>query len=172
MKFFLKKLIKYSFIFFITITLLLSKVLAEPTTNEGNFSVTNENKTATGVAFNPSGTKMYVVGIDGGGSDDSIAQYSLSEPFNVSTSVLDQNIDISSKENKAQGIKFNADGTKVLVLGAQGAGVDVWDLTTSYDVTTLTVADTVFTSIGGNQRGFDFNNDGTKMFVLQLAELQ
>jgi hypothetical protein len=45
-------------------------------------------------------------------------------------------------------------------------------LTTSYDVTTLTVADTVFTSIGGNPRGFDFNNDGTKMFVLQLAELQ
>ena len=31
MKFFLKKLIKYSFIFFITMTLLLSKVLAEPT---------------------------------------------------------------------------------------------------------------------------------------------
>ena len=172
MKFFLKKLIKYSFIFFITITLLLSKVLAEPTTNEGNFSVTNENKTATGVGFNPSGTKMYVVGINGLGSNASIAQYSLSEPFNVSTSVLDQNIDISSKENKAQGIKFNADGTKVLVLGTQGDGVDVWDLTTPYDVTTLTVADTVFTSIGGNPRGFDFNNDGTKMFVLQLAELQ
>ena len=166
------KSIKYSFIFFIIITLLLSKASAEPTTNEANFSVTNENKTATGVGFNPSGTKMYVVGINGLGSNASIAQYSLSEPFNVSTSVLDQNIDISSKENKAQGIKFNADGTKVLVLGTQGDGVDVWDLTTPYDVTTLTVADTVFTSIGGNPRGFDFNNDGTKMFVLQLAELQ
>jgi hypothetical protein len=38
------KLINFSFIFFITMTLLLSKVSAEPTINEANFSVTNENK--------------------------------------------------------------------------------------------------------------------------------
>ena len=107
MTFFKKKLIKYSFIFFITITLLLSKASAEPTTNEGNFSVTNENKTATGVAFNPSGTKMYVVGINGLGSNASIAQYSLSEPFNVYASVWIKILILVANENKAQGIKFN-----------------------------------------------------------------
>ena len=148
-------------------TLLLSKVSAEPTTNEGNFSITNENKTGTGVAFNPSGTKMYVVGIDTSGSNASIAQYSLSEPFNVKTSVLDENLVISAKESRPQGIKFSADGLKVLVLGTTGDGVDVWNLTAPYDITTLTLADTVFTSIGGNPRGFDFSNDGKKMFVLQ-----
>ena len=169
----LVKSIKYSFIFFIIITLLLSKASAEPTTNEANFSVTDENKTATGVTFNPTGTKMYVVGINAGSTPSSIAQYNLSEPFNVGSSVtLDHNINISSIENRAQGIKFNTDGTKVLVLGTQGDGVDAWDLTTPYDVSTLTVADTAFTHIGDNPRGFDFNNDGTKMFVLQLDEIQ
>ena len=172
MTFFKKKLIKYSFIFLITITLLLSKASAEPTTNEGNFSITYENKTATSVAFNPLGTKMYVVGIDVSGSNASIAQYSLSEPFNVKTSVLDENLVISAKESRPQGIKFSADGLKVLVLGTTGDGVDVWDLTTPYDITTLTLANTTHTSIGGNPRGFDFSNDGKKMFVLQLAELQ
>ena len=167
------KSIKYSFIFFIIITLLLSKASAEPTTNEANFSVTGENKTATGVTFNPTGTKMYVVGIIAGSTPSSIAQYSLSEPFNVGSSVtLDHNIDISSIENRAQGIKFNTDGTKVLVLGTEGDGVDAWDLTTPYDVSTLTVANTAHTPIGDNPRGFDFNNDGTKMFVLQLDEIQ
>ena len=68
------KSIKYSFIFFIIITLLLSKASAEPTTNEANFSVTDENKTATGVTFNPTGTKMYVVGINAGSTPSSIAQ--------------------------------------------------------------------------------------------------
>ena len=169
----LVKSIKYSFIFFIIITLLLSKASAEPTTNEANFSVTDENKTATGVTFNPTGTKMYVVGINAGSTPSSIAQYNLSEPFNVGSSVtLDHNINISSIENRAQGIKFNTDGTKVLVLGTQGDGVDAWDLTTPYDVSTLTVANTTHTPIGDNPRGFDFNNDGTKMFVLQLDEIQ
>jgi len=45
-------------------------------------------------------------------------------------------------------------------------------LTAPYDITTLTLANTTFTSIGGNPRGFDFNNDGTKMFVLLLDGLQ
>ena len=117
------KSIKYFFIFFIIITLLISKASAEPTANEANFSVTNENKTATGVIFNPTGTKMYVVGINAGSTPSSIAQYNLSEPFNVGSSVtLDHNINISTLENRAQGIKFNADGTKVLVLGTQEMG--------------------------------------------------
>ena len=116
---------------------------------------------------------MYVVGILHSGNNASIAQYSLSEPFNIgSTVTLDENLVIFSQEQRPQGIKFNSDGTKVLVLGTHGDGVDVWDLTTPYDVTTLTLIDTKFTSIGDNPRGFDFNNDGTKMFVLQIDELQ
>ena len=165
------KLLGYIFIFFISIFINI-KVHAVPTF-ENNFSITNENKTATGVIFNPSGTKMYVVGILHSGNNASIAQYSLSEPFNVASTVtLDENLVIFSQEQRPQGIKFNANGTKVLVLGTDGDGVDVWDLTTPYDISTLTLTDTSFTSIGGNPRGFDFNNDGTKMFVLQLDELQ
>ena len=62
MTFFKKKLIKYSFIFFITITLLLSKASAEPTTNEGNFSITNENKTAVLFSFVILKLPSFVVG--------------------------------------------------------------------------------------------------------------
>ena len=160
-------------IFFIIISFCISLNVYAGPTFESNFDITNENKTATGVEFNPSGTKMYVVGILHSGNNASIAQYSLSEPFNIgSTVTLDENLVIFSQEQRPQGIKFNSDGTKVLVLGTHGDGVDVWDLTTPYDVTTLTLADTKFASIGDNPRGFDFNNDGTKMFVLQIDELQ
>ena len=54
-------------------------------------------------------------------------------------------------------------------MGTQGDGIDSWSLSTPYDIRTMTVDNNTFTPIGGNPRGFDFNNDGTKMFILNGA---
>ena len=109
---------------------------------------------------------MYITGITGG----RLAQYSLSTAFDItSTITLDVNQNISSIEDRAQDVKFNSDGTIVLVLGTSGDGIDSWSLSTPYDINTMTVNDNTFELLNGNPRGFDFNNDGTKMFVLQGA---
>ena len=162
------KNIWYIFIVFISL-LIHFKVYAEPVF-ESNFSVAGENHTATGIAFNPSGTKMYVVGIT---SNASIGQYSLTTPFDLSSSItLDENVAIQDDIQRPQDIKFNGDGTKLIILATSNGRVEVYDLTTAYDVTTLTIGTPKQTNLGDNPRGFDFNNDGTKMFVLKASTLE
>ncbi|WP_415308081.1 autotransporter domain-containing protein [Candidatus Pelagibacter sp. Uisw_099_02] len=161
MKFFLKKLIKYSFIFFITMTLLLSKVLAEPTLI-ADFDISSDEGSATGITFKPDGTKMYITGIGA----DKILQYNLTTAFDITSATLEKSVLIQSEESKPQDVKFNSDGTVIFILGTNNDGIDRWSLSTPYDIGSITVDDTLFTSIGGDPRGFAFNNDGTKMFVL------
>ncbi|MDA9597589.1 autotransporter domain-containing protein [Candidatus Pelagibacter sp.] len=157
----LKRLIKYSFIFFITMTLLLSKVLAEPTFI-ADFDISSDEASATGITFKPDGTKMYITGIGA----DRILQYNLTTAFDITSATLEKSVLIRDEENKPEDVKFNSDGTVIFILGTNNNGIDRWSLSTPYDIGSITVADTTFTSIGGDPRGFDFNNDGTKMFVL------
>ena len=98
-------LIRITFIIFISVCMNLN-VYAEPTYVD-NFSVTDENKTPTGIAFNPSGTKMYVVGIT---PNASIGQYSLTVPFDISTTpTLEEDVAIQADIQRPQDIKFNSD---------------------------------------------------------------
>jgi len=155
-------------VIFLLLKILSSNVFAGPTFVD-EFSVTDEEKTPTGVIFNPEGTRMYVVGI----TQDRIRQYTVGVAFDLtSTITLERSRDISSVENRAQDIKFNSDGTVVFVLGTENDGVARWSLSTPYDINTLTVADSTYTSVGGDPRGFDFNNDGTKMFILDGSQEQ
>ena len=151
-------------------TILCSNVLAGPTFVD-EYDVTSEETTPTAIIFNPQGTRMYVTGID----EDRIRQYTLSVAFDVtSTITLERSRLISSVENRPQDIKFNSDGTVIFVLGTENDGVARWSLSSPYDINSINqatiAADSTYTSLGGNPRGFDFNNDGTKMFVLDLTD--
>ncbi len=162
----LKGLIKYSFIFITTMTLLLKTGLAEPTFI-ANFDITNEGL-STGITFKPDGTKMYITG----SAADKISQYNLTRAFDITSAALEKSVTINSVEAAPQGIKFNSDGTVIFILGTGNDGIDRWSLSTPYDIGSIIAANTTFTSIGGDPRGFDFNNDGTKMFILDQADKQ
>ena len=95
-----------------------------------------------------------------------ILQYNLTTAFDITSATLEKSVLIQTVENKPQDVKFNSDGTVIFILGTNDDGIDRWSLSTPYDIGSITVADTLFTSIGGDPRGFDFNNDGTKMFIL------
>ena len=138
--------------------------------------IDTEMNTPTGILFNPSGSKMYVVGFTGATDAVSyIAQYSLSIPFSISSASLDENQDIISVLKRPQDIKFNSDGTKVFVLSTKSqAGnkdsIAAWDLSIPYDTTSLNLSDDTETFFSGTDpRGFEFNNDGTKMFILEQS---
>ena len=162
MAFFIKKLIKYFFIFFITMTLLLSKVLAEPTFI-AKLNIRSEESSPTGITFKPDGTKMFITGIN----MDKILQYNLTTAFDITSAALEKSVDISGAETRAQDVKFNSDGTVIFLLGKSGAGIDRWSLSTPYDISTIIdISSPTVTSIGGDPRGLAFNNNGTKMFVL------
>jgi DNA-binding beta-propeller fold protein YncE len=78
-----------------------------------NFSVSAQETAPHGIAFNTDGTKMFIVGKTG----DNVNEYALSTGFDVSTASYSQNFSIASQETDPTGIAFNADGTKMFIVG-------------------------------------------------------
>ena len=164
-------LIKIIFIIIISFYINLN-VYAE-LVHKNDYDVVGQVTTPTGVIFNPSGTKMYVTGFNG--NSGRVAQYSLSVPYSTSSGVsLDANTitEIAAVLERPQDIKFNSDGSKVLVLSTQSKvgnkdSIAIWSLGTPYDITTIssTKDSEIFLKIDNDTRGFDFNTDGTKMFI-------
>ena len=159
-------------IFFIIILFCINlNVYAEPV-HKNDYDVVGQVGIPTGVIFNPSGTKMYVTGFNG--NSGRVAQYSLSVPYSTSSGVsLDANIitEIAAVLKRPQDIKFNSDGSKVLILSTSSVdgnqdSVAIWSLGTPYDITTIISTGVSEIPLSNDPRGFDFNTDGTKMFIL------
>ena len=134
-------LIKIIFIIIISFYINLN-VYAEPV-HKNDYDVVGQVNIPTGVIFNPSGTKMYVTGFTG--NSGRVAQYSLSVPYSTSSGVsLDANTitEIAAVLKRPQDIKFNSDGSKVLVLSTKSVdgnqdSIAIWSLGTPYDITTI-----------------------------------
>ena len=147
------------------------KVYAEPV-HKNDYDVVGQVGIPTGLIFNASGTKMYVTGFTG--NSGRVAQYSLSVPYSTSSGVsLDANIitEIEDVLKRPQDIKFNSDGSKVLILSTKSIDGDkdsiaIWSLGTPYDITTISSTGVSEIPLSNDPRGFDFNTDGTKMFIL------
>ena len=67
------------------------------------------------VKIDPTGTKMFITGID----FDCISQYSLSTPWDVKTATYVRNIYIGDKEGFPYGLYFKSDGTAMYFIGEQ-----------------------------------------------------
>ena len=127
------------------------------------FQLALKKASATGLAFNSNGTKMFVIGSSG----DDVNEYTLSTGFDVSTASYDSNFSVSSQESTPRGLAFNSDGTKMFVIGWAGDDVNEYTLSTGFDVSTASY-DSNFSvsSQESTPKGLAFNSDGTKMFVI------
>ena len=127
------------------------------------FSISAQEIEPTGIAFNPTGTKMFVTGTSG----DDVNEYTLSTGFNVSTASFVDSFSVSAQEIAPQDIAFNADGTKMFIVGFSGQDVNEYTLSTGFDVSTSTFVDAFSVSAQETgPRGLAFSTDGTKMFIV------
>ena len=116
-----------------------------------------------GLTFNNDGTKMFVVGAQG----DDINEYTLSTGFDVSTASYTQNFSVSAQDTTPISLTFNNDGTKMFVVGNQGDDINEYTLSTGFDVSTASfVGEFSVSSQDPNPYDIEFNNDGTKLFML------
>ena len=119
------------------------------------------------VKFNNDGTKMFYVGR----ANDGVYEYSVGNPWDVSTITYVRSLDISvvsatQGDNSANSIEFNTDGTKLFVLGQGQDLVNEYTLTTGFDLSTASFTRSF--DVSGQENapyGLAFNNDGTKMFI-------
>jgi sugar lactone lactonase YvrE len=133
------------------------------------FSVSSQESTPVGLAFNSDGTKMFIMG----STTDKVHQYSLTNGFSLASgNVTYDNLSfsISSQESSPQSIAFNPDGTKMFIMGSASDKVHQYSLTNGFSLASGNVTyDNLSFSVSSQDAtpvGLDFNSDGTKMFIL------
>jgi outer membrane autotransporter protein len=124
----------------------------------------DENQVRT-LDFNPDGTRMFV----GGRDEDKIRQFDLATPFDLRSGVTPGGISdsLASADEEMRNIQFNPDGTQLFVAGDENARMNLYSLSTAYDITTLSSTFTTF-DLGSRvdeMRGFIFASNFTKLFV-------
>lgn len=131
------------------------------------FYVGGQEGTPTGLAFKPDGTKMYVIG----SSADRIQEYALGTPWAVETATFTANVQVSAQDSSPQDLFFKPDGTKVYVIGQANDAVFEYDLTSAWDITSLSYTGNSFvvTSQEATPTGLFFKTDGTKMYVIGIG---
>jgi len=87
------------------------------------------------VKFNDDGTKLFV----GSRDDNTIYQYSLSTPYDVTSLSYTGN---NSKIDEPMGIDFNSDGSKLFIGSTDSSAVKSYDSTTGTSSVTLSSSDT------------------------------
>jgi len=130
-----------------------------------SYTVTQEDL-AFGVYMKTDGTKFYVVGQ----SNDTIYQYSMSTPWDISTGSYDsKSFSVSSQESSPQGVALSDDGLKCFVCGAGGGNIYEYDLSTEWDISTASydgVTLSTFSVQGDVVRDIVFGKEGQFMYVV------
>lgn len=127
------------------------------------FSVAGEELDPQDVRFKPDGTKMYTIGSTG----DTVDEYDLGTPWDVTTAVYRDEFDVSAKETNPVGVVFKPDGTKMYTVGRTGIAIDEYDLGTQWDVTTAVwLQEFSVAAKETSPRGMHFKPDGTKFYTI------
>ena len=76
---------------------------------------------------------------------------------------------VRTQDSRPKGLAFNNDGTKFYLTSSWDDEINVYDLTTAWDITTAVhkCAEPHWTSGNGNARHIAFSADGTFMFVMR-----
>ena len=128
----------------------------------------NLSHVPTQVVFNNDGTKMFIVNHAGRKTVD---YWSLTTAFDVSTATFDGAYSLTGKEQRANSIAFNNDGTRMFIAGIGNLSqvrIHEISLDTAFDLssgTTLLNSEDM-NSFQSHIDGVTFNYDGTKMYTI------
>lgn len=131
-------------------------------------SVNGQSGTAVDIFFKPDGTTMYVMG----DANDTVYQYTLSTPWDVSTATYaSKNKSVSAQDTVPAGLFFKPDGAVMFVTGTANDAVYQYTLSTPWDVSTATYASKSKSVAAQDTTPFSlfFKTDGAAMYVLGAA---
>lgn len=136
-----------------------------------SFSIAEQETHSFSLEFNPEGNRMFVMGFN---SKD-ISEYILDVPWNVSSARYagdEESFSVFTQENNPRSIAFNADGSRMFVLGSGKDIVFQYSLSAPYDVSTARYLGAKDSFSVKNENLFpysmSFNNDGSKLFTTAM----
>lgn len=148
-----------------TYTLSTAWDITTATFSNKQLSTAGQSSTPRGFYFKSDGTKVYITGSSG----DSVWQYSLSTAWDVSTGSYDSvTLSVSGQETGPSDIFFKPDGTQMFILGTTGKDINVYNLSTAWDLSTASYS-TVSSSLNSyetNPNGMFFKSDGLKLYIV------
>ncbi|WP_068448552.1 YncE family protein [Polaribacter atrinae] len=129
-----------------------------------SYKIETIEKTTHDVLFNADGTKMYVAG----DILNSVSQFSLSTPYDISTITFEDALSISSRETFIRGIQFNNIGDRFYITGSQSDDIEEYSVSTPFDLSSSVnhLGSYNINSEDSNPSSFTFNNDGSLLFLL------
>tara|TARA_R110000796_G_scaffold252415_1_gene386685 strand:- start:392 stop:3007 length:2616 start_codon:yes stop_codon:yes gene_type:complete len=127
------------------------------------YGVGTQESEPQGVTFSTDGFKMYIVGT----ANNTVFQYNLTTAFSLAAGTYTASFSVSSQHSGAQAVRFNADGTKMFVVGYNADIVSEYSLATGFNITTASFSHSF--SVASQEilpSGLAFNAEGTKMYVV------
>jgi DNA-binding beta-propeller fold protein YncE len=110
-----------------------------------------------------SGERLYVVGA----SSDTVYEYSLGTPYDLSTASLDDRFDVGGQVSAPTGMDFSSDGTRMLVSDSSDNTVHEYELSSPFRVASAQYADQSLYVRGdvGTSAAVAFENGGFESFL-------
>ena len=129
-----------------------------------SYDVSSQVSVPIDLHFKIDGTKMYIFS-----SDDSIYEYSLSNPWDISTSSYTSNsFSTSGQDTVPRSLFFKPDGTKLYTVGNLNDRIYQYSLSTAWSISTASYDSKSFltSSQAADPEAVFLKPDGTKMYVL------
>jgi len=114
-----------------------------------------------GISWANGGLKFYAVG----NGNDTIYEFTATTAFDMSTLSQTNTLVTTADNNSPFSIAISNDGSKFFTIDFGTDEVQEWSMSTNYDISTGTFVDSL--SITADIYAVEFNNDGTRMYVLQ-----
>ena len=143
------------------------------TSSEGATITRDAFQDPTGIAFSNNGKKVFASNRNVSGTHECIKQMNLGTPydFRTASTVVDEASPLETKvglsndaDIRCTDLRFNRDGTQLFVSNITGK-IHGFDLAKPFDLKNLTYNSNVSADFGF-YISFNFNNEGTKLFVL------
>ena len=110
---------------------------------------------AHSTSFNNDGTKLFLL------TSSAVLEYDVSTAFDLSSTTYTTQATLSGEDSTMRGLAFNNDGTKMFAVGQQYDKVYEYDLTSPFDITTLSYSENSYSvnSQENNPTDIRFNHD-------------
>ena len=124
-------------------------------------SVASESTFPSDIAFNNTGSKIFMLG------DSSVHEYDLSTAYNLATL---SSVQVTKSVAGDDSLAFNSDGSKLFI--ANGDELFEYNLTSNFNLSTLSIiqAFSLIPDTGSSTVGINFNSSGDELFISTSSE--
>ncbi len=115
------------------------------------------------IAFTPDGATLYLDDRD----DQMVYQFSLETAWDIETTNLEYELDVSDEEDAVRGTEFSADGTQMFLMDTGRREVLQYDLDEAWQIESSEFAGSFNVTLQSrNPRGLALRTDGSGMYVV------